>query len=225
MANGGVRGTRLSDIDQIRSDNDGFRYDEHAKASFLAAKRAFDIAFSLLLLAPSAAFGVVILILNPFLNPGPLFYVQPRMGKNCRAFPAIKFRTMVPDSQVRRAADDPVEHHRITTLGRFLRKSRVDELPQILNVLRGDMSLIGPRPDYFHHARHYVRVIPEYRHRHCMRPGISGLAQTNIGYANGVEDTRKKVAADLHYIQNAGFRMDAYVFMRTLQVIFARLGS
>lgn len=197
---------------------------EHSRL-YLISKRCFDILFSGILLIPLFVCTIVILVLNPFLNPGPLFYVQIRMGRDCRAFPAIKFRTMVPQDEMLRGADDPVELERITKLGKLLRKYRIDELPQILNVFRGDMSLIGPRPDYFHHARRYIRAIPEYRHRHCMRPGISGLAQTDVGYVNGVEETRKKVETDLHYIQNAGFAMDSYVFVRTLNVVLSRLGS
>ncbi|WP_422026192.1 sugar transferase [Roseovarius sp.] len=192
---------------------------------YCCAKRAFDIVLSLILLLPTAVIAIVLLLLNPFFNAGPLLFIQPRMGKGCRAFPAIKFRTMTPERCITRGADDPVELNRITKLGNILRKNRIDELPQVLNVLRGDMSLIGPRPDYFHHARRYIRLIPEYRDRHCMRPGISGLAQTEIGYVNGIDETKKKVSADLYYIQNASFAMDSYVLMRTIYVVFARLGS
>lgn len=192
---------------------------------YCRAKRSFDIFVSIVLLFPTLAITIVLLVLNPFFNAGPLLFIQPRMGKDCRAFPAIKFRTMTPVRSITRGADDPVEHHRITKLGNILRKTRIDELPQVLNVLRGDMSLIGPRPDYFHHARRYIRLIPEYRDRHCMRPGISGLAQTEIGYVNGIDGTKAKVSADIYYIQNAGFSMDAYVFIRTIYVVLARLGS
>lgn len=188
-------------------------------------KRAFDIVFSLCLLPILCCTAVCLLVLNPFLNRGPLLYVQPRMGRDCRAFPAMKFRSMLPAQSIARRADDPLEVDRITALGRFLRKSRLDELPQLINVLRGDMSLIGPRPDYFHHARHYLRVIPGYRARHTVRPGISGLAQTQLGYAAGIEATTAKVRADLYYIQNAGFRLEAWIFWRTLVTVLGRHGA
>ncbi|TNF19090.1 MAG: sugar transferase [Rhodobacteraceae bacterium] len=169
--------------------------------------------------------ALCLLVLNPFFNRGPLLYVQPRMGRNCRAFAALKFRTMQPAARISRGAHDPLETDRITSLGRFLRRTRLDELPQVINVLRGDMSLIGPRPDYFHHARHNLRVIPGYRQRHAVRPGISGLAQTQLGYAAGLDATTAKVRADLYYIQNAGFRLEAWLFWRTLVVVFCRHGT
>lgn len=192
---------------------------------FLALKRCFDVGFSLLLLPLVLFVAVLLLVLNPRLNPGPLFYRQPRMGRNCRAFSAVKFRSMLPAEKITRGADDPLEHHRITKLGRILRKMRFDELPQVFNVLRGDMSLIGPRPDYFHHARRYVRSVPGYRARHAMRPGISGLAQVELGYANGIEATKAKVQTDLYYIRNAGLRLDLYIFLRTIQTVLTRKGS
>lgn len=162
--------------------------------------------------------------LNPFFNRGPLLFVQTRMGQDCSAFSAIKFRTMVPAARITRSADDPLERDRITPLGQILRKTRIDELPQILNVLRGEMSLIGPRPDYFHHARKYMRSIPGYRRRHSVRPGISGLAQTDLGYVSSTEGTRLKVRLDLHYVDNLGAKLDAYVFWRTLVTVFGRKG-
>ncbi|WP_323764769.1 sugar transferase [Marinovum sp.] len=188
-------------------------------------KRVFDIGFSLCLMPILVVTALCLMILNPFLNRGSLLYIQPRMGRDCRAFPAMKFRSMLPAASISRGANDPLETHRITALGRFLRKSRLDELPQLINVLRGDMSLIGPRPDYFHHARYYLRVIPGYRARHSVRPGISGLAQTQLGYAAGIEATAAKVRADLYYIQNAGFRLEAWIFWRTLVTVLGRHGA
>lgn len=132
---------------------------------------------------------------------------------------------MVPAPRITRKADEPLESHRITKLGRLMRKSRLDELPQIWNVLRGEMSLIGPRPDYYHHARKYLRSIPGYRARCAVRPGISGLAQTDQGYTHSIEETRAKVALDLFYIQKISLRMDAYVFLRTIQTVLFRKGS
>ncbi len=187
-------------------------------------KPVFDVAMSLVLLPLLVVVAMLLLVLNPFFNPGPLFYMQPRMGRGCRAFTAIKFRTMTPAARITRSAEDPLEHDRITPLGRIMRRSRIDELPQILNVLRGDMSLIGPRPDYFHHARRYVRSVPGYRRRHDVRPGISGLAQTDLGYVDCTEGTRRKVALDLRYVDEMSLRLDLYVFWRTLVTVFWRRG-
>jgi lipopolysaccharide/colanic/teichoic acid biosynthesis glycosyltransferase len=184
-----------------------------------------DLVVSLLLLPPTILIAMVLLVLNPFYNPGSLFYVQTRLGRNCKPFKAVKFRTMRSVSRVARSPDDPVETHRITPLGGFLRKSRIDELPQILNVLRGDMSLIGPRPDYINHARRYIKHIPGYRERHLVRPGISGLAQTECGYAEGYEATARKVKYDLYYIANTGLALELWIFWRTLTVVAKRGGS
>jgi lipopolysaccharide/colanic/teichoic acid biosynthesis glycosyltransferase len=188
-------------------------------------KRVFDIAFCILLLPVFLTCSFFLLFLNPFGNRGALFFVQTRMGRDCRPFPTIKFRTMRVTQTMTRSADGRLETDRITPLGRFLRRSRIDELPQILNVLRGEMSLIGPRPDYFEHAAHYLCVIPGYRQRLSVRPGISGLAQTQIGYVEGIEATRRKVNADLYYISHGGPGLEVWIFWRTLAVILGRAGS
>jgi lipopolysaccharide/colanic/teichoic acid biosynthesis glycosyltransferase len=187
-------------------------------------KPACDIVVSVMLLPVLAVACAGLLVLNPFFNRGPLFFVQPRMGRGCRAFGAIKFRTMRPIIRVTRSAEDPLEHDRITPLGGVLRRSRIDELPQIINVLRREMSLIGPRPDYYHHARRYLRSVPGYRRRHEVLPGISGLAQTDLGYVDCTEGPRRKVALDLRYVERMSLRLDLYVFRRTLETVCGRKG-
>jgi lipopolysaccharide/colanic/teichoic acid biosynthesis glycosyltransferase len=164
-------------------------------------------------------------VANPFFNRGPLLFIQTRMGRDCEPFRAIKFRSMVEVDAVARRAEDPLENDRITPLGLLLRKSRVDELPQILNVLVGQMSLIGPRPDFYDHALVYLDVVPGYRERHAMKPGISGLAQTELGYIEGLAATERKAAVDLYYIRNASVRLDLWVFWRTLCVVLGRGGK
>lgn len=191
---------------------------------FWASKRCFDIIVSLLLLPTLAFFAIVLLILNPFGNRGSLFFMQIRMGRDCRAFKAYKFRTMHGVKMVHRGPDDPIEACGITKFGKFMRKTRIDELPQIINVLQGKMSLIGPRPDFFTHARAFVRAIPEYRDRHRIRPGISGLAQVELGYAEGFAETRTKAQADLYYIKNASFLMELRLVGKTLIIILTKAG-
>lgn len=192
---------------------------------FWAFKRFFDIVGSLLLLPLLAFYSIVLLILNPFANRGPLFFMQIRMGRDCRAFHAYKFRTMDDGIIVaRRGPDDPLELCKITKFGKFMRKIRMDELPQIVNVLKGEMSLIGPRPDFFSHARAFVRAIPEYRDRHHIRPGISGLAQVELGYAQGFAETRTKAQADLYYIRNAGFLLELRLVGKTIVTILTKAG-
>lgn len=194
-------------------------------AGFRVVKRTFDVTVSLVLLPLLAAVALALLIANPVLNRGPLFFVQRRMGRHCRAFAAFKFRTMRSDRAARRLADGPLETDRITWLGGLLRRSRVDELPQIVNVLRGEMSLIGPRPDYYEHARHFLTEVPGYRERHCVRPGISGLAQTEIGYVEGTDATHRKVSADLFYISNCSLTLETWIIWRTVVVILGRGGA
>lgn len=192
---------------------------------FGIAKRGFDIGMSIALLPVLIMLMVGLALLNPFMNRGSLFFVQQRMGRDCKPFRAYKFRTMTSGSAIPRGPDDPLERDRITRLGGFLRCSRLDEVPQILNVLKGDMSLIGPRPDYYDHAVAYLDTIQGYRERHLVRPGISGLAQTEVGYVEGLEATRTKVQADLYYITNAGFALEAWIFWRTLMVVFRGTGA
>ncbi|MBO9447974.1 sugar transferase [Ruegeria sp. R14_0] len=193
---------------------------------FGIAKRGFDLVVSLVFLLPLAVLcGVVLLILNPIWNKGPLFFAQERMGRNCKPFTAYKFRSMRPAPKIERSADCPLEEDRITPLGHFLRKTRLDELPQIINVFKGEMSLVGPRPDYIEHARQYLSDVPGYQERHNVRPGISGWAQVELGYIEGTDATRRKVQADLYYIANSGLAMEALIVWRTVSVMLRRGGA
>jgi lipopolysaccharide/colanic/teichoic acid biosynthesis glycosyltransferase len=193
---------------------------------FNLSKRAFDLLVCTVFLLPLTLLcGAVLLLLNPFWNRGPLIFAQERVGRNCTPFTAYKFRSMRPASKIERSADCPLETDRITPLGRFLRKSRIDELPQIINVFKGEMSLIGPRPDYITHARQFLTEVPGYQARHAVRPGISGWAQVELGYIEGIEATHKKVEADLHYITNASLALEARIVWRTVAVMARRAGA
>ena len=169
--------------------------------------------------------SIIILIFNYFFNPGSLLFIQERMGKHCEVFHAIKFRTMVPVKEITRKYDDPIETNRITFFGKFLRKSRIDELPQILNVLKGDMSLIGPRPDYYVHALEYLKSIEGYQERHDIRPGITGLSQIRLGYAEGLEATAKKVSVDNYYIRNVNYIIELKIIGNTIFTIVRGMGK
>jgi lipopolysaccharide/colanic/teichoic acid biosynthesis glycosyltransferase len=164
-------------------------------------------------------------MLNPWHNRGPLLFCQDRMGLGCRPFRAWKFRSMTEADTIDRGAFDALDTHRITPLGGILRRTRLDELPQVINVLRGEMSLIGPRPDFYEHALTYLDTIPGYRERHSVLPGISGHAQTEVGYVDGIEGMHAKVAADLVYVQNASLRFDLRITWRTLAVVAGRHGA
>jgi lipopolysaccharide/colanic/teichoic acid biosynthesis glycosyltransferase len=192
---------------------------------FWLNKRIFDIIVSILLFPVFLITFCILLVLNFYFNPGKIFFIQKRMGKNCRLFYAIKFRTMSPTDKITRKFNDPLEKNRITPLGGILRKTRLDELPQIINVIKGDMSLIGPRPDYYEHALVFIDKIKGYRSRHDIRPGISGLSQIRLGYAEGLEATKQKTLIDNYYIQNVGYIIEIKIILSTLFTIFKRLGN
>ena len=188
-------------------------------------KRLFDIFICLLLIPLLLLFSIILLFFNYFFNKGSLLYIQDRMGKNCTIFSAIKFRTMVPVKEITRRYDDPIEINRITSFGKILRKSRIDELPQIINVLKGEMSLIGPRPDYYIHALEYLKNVNGYRERHIIRPGITGLSQIRLGYAEGLDATAKKVLVDNYYIHNVNYIIELKIIGNTIITILRGLGK
>ena len=186
-------------------------------------KGVFDFVLALTLLPVVVLVGLVLLVCNPVLNPGPLLYSQKRMGQDGRAFQALKFRSMIPAGAITRGAFDRLEASRIPPFGRLMRMTRIDELPQVLNVLLGDMSFIGPRPDYYDHALVYLGSVPGYRRRLALKPGISGFAQTRVGYVDGLDGVRRKVAADMIYLRRASFLFDLWIVWRTLHtVLFCR---
>ena len=192
---------------------------------FWINKRLFDVFVCLLLIPLLFIISIILLLINFFFNSGNLFFIQDRMGKNCSIFSAIKFRTMVPVKEITRKYDDPIEVNRITSLGKILRKTRIDELPQILNVLKGEMSLIGPRPDYYVHALEYLKNVNGYRERHIIRPGITGLSQIRLGYIEGLEATAKKASIDNYYIQNVGYIIELKIIINTIFIIIRGMGK
>ncbi len=191
----------------------------------LLAKVIVDVTFTLLAVPIILAISLILLTVNPFFNPGPLFFFQDRMGKDGRKFRMWKFRTMLPAPELVRAHDAPLEVDRITSLGKFLRRTRIDELPNFFNVLMGDMSLIGPRPDAWSHALVHRNTIPHYRQRFRVRPGITGLAQVRGGYADCDNSIRRKASLDRIYADRADFGLDIYILLRTLRVVFTGFGA
>ena len=192
---------------------------------FVIWKSGFDKTIALICLLPLALACLVLLVLNSRYNPGPLFFTQTRMGRHGKPFRMIKLRTMMPKDAVPRGHADGVETSRITPLGAVLRKYRIDELPNMLNVLRGEMSVIGPRPDVWEHADRYCSLVPGYRRRLKALPGITGLAQVKSGYAEGVDQTMLKARYDMLYIRRMGFRTDLWITLATLRVILSGFGA
>lgn len=197
----------------------------HWSLVFRVYKFFFDAVCTLVALPLIAVIGALLLVLNPFFNPGPLIFTQNRLGKNRVPFKMYKFRSMVSVPEEARAADAKVETHRITPLGRILRKLRIDELPNFFNVLRGEMSVIGPRPDAQSHAEEFLRTIPHYNYRYLVKPGITGLAQIESGYAEGAEQTSLKAHYDHLYVETSCGRLDVFIAWRTLWVMATGFGS
>ena len=169
--------------------------------------------------------AITLFILNPFYNPGPLFYTQDRMGMGGKRFRMWKFRSMTIVDEPARHVDAPLEAHRVTALGQVMRKYRIDELPNFFNVLKGDMSLVGPRPDAWDHSQHYVSSVRHYGERFRVRPGITGLAQVYAGYADTARLVRRKAYLDRLYVRKSRIRLDLLILWRTLIVVLTGFGA
>lgn len=159
-------------------------------------------------------------------SPGPALFRQQRVGKNDVVFTLYKFRSMYRDAEASSGAvwakqDDP----RITPAGRWLRRMRLDELPQLFNVLKGDMSIVGPRPERPEFVTELAQRIPYYRQRHCVKPGITGWAQINHKYGDSIEDTITKLEYDLYYIKNLAPALDAFIIFHTAKVMLLSRGA
>lgn len=187
-------------------------------ANKMILKRLFDIAVSSLFLCTLFPFFYVVIgIAVKLSSRGPVLFRQRRSGLDNRTFVCLKFRTMVVNdgADTLQAADND---WRVTVTGRFLRKTLLDELPQFINVLKGDMSVVGPRPHMLFHTETYSRLIPSYMGRLSVKPGITGVAQM-LGYRGetpAVADMARRVRLDLWYIRHRTFGLDLYIFIRTL---------
>lgn len=214
----------MFDLGQDLPERDAPSIAVSTSPSLQISKPIFDRCVALMLVLPLVLIAFALVLLNPFLNRGPLMHKQTRMGFAGQPFVVWKFRTMTPPVGVTRGAFDRLEVDRISGLGRLMRKLRIDELPQIINVLRAEMSLIGPRPDLYDHARVYVQNVPGYAARCQILPGISGYAQTQVGYVDGIDGVTRKVAADLYYIAHASFWLDLWIAWRTICVVVGLKG-
>jgi len=197
--------------------SDGFKFTEELNAIF---KRLFDIAASLLLLILTLPILLLSALLIKVTSAGPVFYRQERIGKFGKPFHVIKFRSMYVDAEVRSGPQWASENDpRVTPFGRLLRTTRVDEIPQIFNVLSGDMSFVGPRPERGVFVDELAKDIPFYSERHAVKPGITGWAQLNYPYGASVEDARSKLEYDLYYVKNFSVFLDLLILIQTVRVI------
>ncbi len=220
------RETRTVELDALRPSwlfySDGFRrgpLDE-------LLKRALDIAVSASLLILTLPLLIVTACLIKLESSGPVLYRQARVGLQGRVFTILKFRSMRVDAETDghprwAAKSDP----RVTRVGAVIRKLRIDELAQILNVLRGDMSFVGPRPERPFFVAQLAKAIPYYAERHWVRPGITGWAQINFPYGASTDDARRKLTFDLYYVKNRSIFLDALILLQTARVIFWNQGA
>ena len=203
--------------------SDGFR-----KSRFLGSvKRVMDIAFASLGLVLAAPLMLIAAIAVRYTSPGPVLYHQKRVGKNGHIFTVHKFRSMRVDAE---AATGPVwasktGDPRVTPIGTFLRRSRLDEVPQLWNVLKGDMSFVGPRPERPEFVDELTQQIRFYGQRHIVRPGITGWAQVRYTYGATTEDALQKLQYDLYYIKNLSIALDLFIIFETVKTVVLRKGA
>jgi exopolysaccharide biosynthesis polyprenyl glycosylphosphotransferase len=188
-------------------------------------KRFFDILFSLGLIVFMAPLLVLTAIAIKLDSNGPLLYRQRRVGFGGKEFEVFKFRSMVTDAETNGPQYASINDARITRVGHFIRKFRIDEIPQTINVLKGDMSFVGPRPERPEFVRDLEQEIPLYHCRHLVKPGITGWAQVKYEYAASVEGARNKLRYDLYYIRHFSPALDLLIVLMTVRVALFGLGS
>ncbi|MFV1962314.1 MAG: exopolysaccharide biosynthesis polyprenyl glycosylphosphotransferase, partial [Acidimicrobiia bacterium] len=195
------------------------------RASYAPVKRVLDVilvGLSIVIWVPLALIVALVVRMD---TEGPILYRQARVGRHGKHFTLTKFRTMVKNAEEAGPQftlhDDP----RITRTGRFLRKSRLDEIPQLWNVLRGELSLIGPRPERPVFVEEFSREIPFYEARHLIRPGVTGWAQVNYGYADDQAETIDKLTYDLFYIKHSSFWLDLHIVGKSIWTVLTGFGA
>jgi exopolysaccharide biosynthesis polyprenyl glycosylphosphotransferase len=191
-----------------------------------AAKRTLDIAVSLLMIVLGSPLVLATAVAVKLTSKGPLIYSQERVGRDGKRFRIYKFRSMFVNSEKAGPQWASKNDPRVTPLGRFLRKSHLDEVPQLWNVLKGDMSLVGPRPERDFFVQQLVEEIPYYNRRHRVRPGVTGLYQAMVDkYDENIDDVRQRVKYDLMYIESMSFRLDVKILFRTGYMMFRGKGQ
>lgn len=189
-------------------------------------KRSTDLILSFILLSIFSPLVVIISLLIKISSRGPIIFSQERVGQNRRIYRMYKFRSMIPGAEQECgpvwAQDDD---HRITRVGKIIRKWRFDEIPQFWNVLKGDMSFVGPRPERGYFVEQLEKTVPYYNERHSAKPGITGWAQVSYGYGASAEDAIEKLNYDLFYIKNMTFFMDLMIVLRTIKIVLSRKGA
>jgi sugar transferase (PEP-CTERM system associated) len=190
-----------------------------------ALRRGFDVAVSLLILAAAMPLMLATALAVRLTSAGPVLYRQVRVGLNGQGFVLFKFRSMTVDAEKQGPAWAARRDPRVTPIGRVIRRLRIDELPQLFNVLRGEMSIIGPRPERPHFVEQLNAAIPFHADRTRVKPGITGWAQVNYPYGASVEDARQKLAYDLYYVKHQNLLLDALILIATVRVVLFQEGA
>ncbi len=195
--------------------SDGFRYHRITRI----VKRLMDLSVSLVLLVVLAPVAVLVAAAVRLESQGPSLFKQERVGLHGKSFTLLKFRSMYTDAEKNGPRWAERQDRRITRVGRIIRKSRLDEIPQLINILKNDMSLVGPRPERPFFVKNLDIEIPYYSQRHKVKPGLTGWAQINYPYGASLEDAREKLKYDLYYVKNMSIFLDIMIIMRTLRVL------
>ena len=226
------RANRLVERRPRRVDLDALAPDWSLQAASLASgrleqalRRVADIAESLLLLTLTMPVLCITALLVRLSSPGPVIYRQVRVGKDGKEFMLLKFRSMRTDAEARGPVWATTGDERVTRVGSFIRLIRIDELPQLVNVLKGEMSFIGPRPERPHFVAQLEQQVPFYADRALVKPGLTGWAQVNYPYGASVEDARAKLSYDLYYVKHRSLLLDVLILLATVRVVLFRHGA
>jgi lipopolysaccharide/colanic/teichoic acid biosynthesis glycosyltransferase len=192
---------------------------------YLMLKRSLETALVLLSSPLTIPLIFIVAIAVKLESKGPAFFTQKRVGKGGKEFSMYKLRSMCLESETNGAQFAGEDDPRITRIGKVIRKLRIDEIPQFLNILKGDMALIGPRPEQASFVREFEQVIPLYSYRHVVRPGISGWAQVTHGYAADEDGTREKLAHDFYYVKNLSLWLDLNIAFKTIKTMLTGFGA
>ena len=200
--------------------SNGFQSQNYLRDAIDYSLNAFLASIVFLLVWPVMLFTAVVIYLDDGRRTGvSVFYKQERVGLNGQLFKIIKFRSMRPDAEIDGAKWASKNDDRVTRIGKFIRKYRVDELPQLINIFKGEMAFIGPRPERPQFVEQLVREVPYYNQRHNVKPGLTGWAQLNYPYGASVEDSMEKLKFDLYYVKHQSFLLDCLILVRTVEVI------
>ena len=216
---------RRIDIDRLAPDWMLFAPGLTRGAPEQVLRRLADIALSLGVLLFTLPVIILAAVMIAAESPGPVLYRQERVGLHGRVFTLLKFRSMRTDAEANGPAWARPNDSRVTRIGSFLRRTRIDELPQLFNVLRGEMSFVGPRPERPHFVEKLAGVIPRYNDRAAVKPGITGWAQVNYPYGASIEDARQKLSYDLYYIKRRSLFLDLVILFATVRVVLFQEGA